>query len=310
MKMQTSKISQQLALILSFCIIYSNIVLAQSPAKKTYTIPFKLTSQNNIAISALINDQDTVSLMFHTAANSLTLTSDAIAKMKSLRFDGADTVKSWGGGENRSRYSKSNALQIGKNKWQNIPLWENTNSGPGTGGKFGPELFAGQVIDIDFDQKIITISSDVPAKAKDYSRFQVEYKDEMMFINASCKIDSGLFSLPFLIHSGYAGAVLFDDGFTANTQLDKKLKIISEKDLRDSFGNILTVKKAVLPALLLGKNELHALPVGFFKGAIGRQKMSIIGGELLKRFNILISADRKTLYLKPNSLFNLPYSES
>ncbi|MNR30723.1 hypothetical protein D3C85_1481910 [compost metagenome] len=116
----------------------------------------------------------------------------------------------------------------------------------------------------------------------------------MLFINATCKIGTELLSLPFLIHSGYAGALLFDDSFTNNNQLDQKLKII-------------TVKKAVLPALLLSENRLDSVPAGFFKGAIGRQKMSIIGGELLKRFNIVISADRKVVYLKPNGLFKLPY---
>ncbi|KIA95815.1 hypothetical protein OC25_04485 [Pedobacter kyungheensis] len=309
MKTLISKNTLQLLLTLCIWVIYSNQVIAQSSAK-TYSIPFKLTSQNNIAISALINGQDTVSLMFHTAANSLTLTTDAISKMKSLRFEGADTVKSWGGGENSSRYSKNNLLQIGKKKWDHIPLWENLNSGPGTGGKFGPELFEGQFIDIDFDKKIMTISKDLPAKAKAYIKLEAEYKDDMLFINASCEIGTEQLSLPFLIHSGYAGAVLFDDTFTNNNQLDQKLKIVSEKNLKDSFGNVLTVKKAVLPALLMGENKLNEVPAGFFKGAIGRQKMSIIGGELLKRFNIIISADRKAVYLKPNSLFSLPYPAS
>lgn len=309
MKTLILKNALQLILTISLWAIYSNTAIAQSTAK-TYTIPFKLTSQNNIAINALINGKDTVSLMFHTAANSLTLTSEAITNMKSLRFEGADTVKSWGGGENSSRYSKNNVLQIGKKKWEHIPLWENLNSGPGTGGKFGPELFEGQFIDIDFDRKIITISSNLPAKSEAYSKLATEYKDDMLFINATCKIGSEQLSSSFLIHSGYAGAILFDDGFTNNNQLDQKLKIVSEKDLKDSFGNVLTVKKAVLPALLLGDNSLNEVPAGFFKGAIGRQKMSIVGGELLKRFNMIISADRKTVYLKPNSLFKLPYPAS
>lgn len=310
MKILTSKNFRHTVFTLFFTVILNGIAFAQPASKKSYTIPFTLTSQNNIAINALINDQDTVTLMLHTAANSLTLTSEAIAKMKSLHFEGADTVKSWGGGENQSRYSKSNTLQIGQNKWTDIPLWENLNSGPGTGGKFGPELFANQVIDIDFDQKIITISNNLPAKSKRYTPLPIEYKNEMMFIQASCKIGDIQLDHPFLIHSGYSGAVLFDDVFTAAHQLDEKLKITSERELKDSFGNILKIKKAVLPALALGTYQLDHLPAGFFKGAIGRQKMSVIGGDLLKRFNILISADRKTIYLKPNTLYQSAYTTS
>lgn len=48
------------------------------------------------------------------------------------------------------------------------------------------------------------------------------------------------------------------------------------------------------------------IPVGFFTGALGRQKMSIVGGDLLKRFNLIIDAERANIYLKENKL---KYSE-
>jgi len=42
------------------------------------------------------------------------------------------------------------------------------------------------------------------------------------------------------------------------------------------------------------------IPVGFFEGSMGRQKMSVIGGEILKRFNLIIDSNRKYIYIKPN----------
>ena len=77
-------------------------------------IPFQLTPHNNIAISTILNETDTVSLMFHTAASDVTLTEDATKKLKSLRFSGTtDGIKSWGGAENTARYSARNSLRIG-----------------------------------------------------------------------------------------------------------------------------------------------------------------------------------------------------
>ncbi|UKT62294.1 aspartyl protease family protein [Pedobacter mucosus] len=306
MKLQGKILLKGLLINFSLMIIASASLLAQSAS--SYKIPFILTAQNNILIKATLNGKDTVSLMFHTAASSLTLTHEAIEKMKSLQFEGTDTVKSWGGAENSSRYSKSNTLQIGGNKWYNIPLWENLNSGPGSGGKFGLELFEGKVIDINFDQKIITISKSLPKRIKDYESLNLIYKNEMMFIEAQCKIGEELFSNNFLIHSGYAGSILFDDGFTESHHLDEKLVVTSEKTLKDSFGNVLKTKKAAIPFLSIGETKLNDVSVGFFQGALGRQKMSIIGGDLLKRFNIVIAADRKTIFLKPNGLKDAPHS--
>jgi hypothetical protein len=103
-----------------------------------------------------------------------------------------------------------------------------------------------------------------------------------------------------LIHSGYSGAILFDDKFAAENLLAERLQITGEKSLKDSYGNILKTKQAVLPQFNFQKLILKNVPSGFFEGAIGQQKMSIIGGDVLKRFNLIIDAKREFIYLKPN----------
>ncbi|MBB2144841.1 hypothetical protein GM921_05055 [Pedobacter sp. LMG 31464] len=270
-------------------------------------IPFELTDYNNLKIKAIINQKDTVNLMFHTAANSLTLTEEATKKIKNLVFDRSDNVKSWGGNENSSRFSKSNVLQIGELKWENIPIWENTNSGQQTDGKFGLELFANKVIEIDFDQKMITLYNQLPAKVKEFEKLKLTFEDEMMFVEGDLQIDQQTMHNKFLVHSGYAGTILLDDQFTVDNAIDSRLKVIDEKTLKDSFGNILKTKKAIVPIVKIGKTVLNEIPVSFFTGALGRQKMSIIGGDVLKRFNIIIDAERTNIYLKANKLMNSGY---
>ncbi len=273
-----------------------------------FTIPFQLTSANNLAVQAILNQKDTVRLMFHTAANAVTLTKESIQKLTSLRFEGADSVKSWGGNDNTSRCSKSNSLQIGQLKWEHVPIWENINSGPQTDGKFGTDLFAGKVVEIDFDKNIISVSSALPDKCREYEQLRLIFENDYMFIECSCQVADTVLKNKFLLHSGYAGAVLFDDQFTAENKLAEKLKITGEKKLSDSFGNILVTKKAVLPALFMGNEKLADVPAGFFQGAIGRQKMSIMGGDILKRFNIIIDAQRAHIYIKPNHLSSTAYT--
>ena len=89
--------------------------------------------------------------------------------------------------------------------------------------------------------------------------------------------------------------------------MDERLELTGEKKLTDSYGNVLITKQAVLPALNIRGLELTDVPAGFFKGAIGRQQMSIIGGDILKRFNIVIDATRTYIYFQPNKLSGTAY---
>lgn len=297
---------QKLSSYILFILV--GLSLSTTAQEKTYTIPFQLTDYNNLSIQAILNQKDTVNLMFHTAASSLTLTEEALKNIKSLKFGRTDNVKSWGGSDNTSRYSESNTVQIGALKWEHIPIWENKNSGQQTGGKFGLELFDNKTIEIDFDKKVLIISNLLPTKAKTYEKLKLTFEDDMMFVEADATLGNNSLKNKYLIHSGYAGAILFDDQFVADHKIGDQLTITAEKQLKDSFGNVLKTKKAILPSFTIGSQILNNVSVGFFEGALGRQKMSIIGGDILKRFNIIIDAKREFIYLKANKLKDLAYS--
>lgn len=281
------------------------------PDAKKVIIPFQLTAFNNMSVQAILNGKDTVQLMFHTAANALTLTQAAVKRLTTVQFESTtDSIKSWGGQANTSRLSKGNQLQLAELKWQQVPLWENLNSGQGTDGKFGIDLFENKVIEINFDRQVIIIYNRLPRKVKKYEQLPLIFENDNIFITAACNINGQLVQNKFLLHSGYPGAVLLDDQFVKDHALGEKLAITGENILKDSFGNTVKTIKAVLPALQIGSMELTMLPAGFFAGAIGRQKMSILGGDVLKRFNIIIDARRKFIYLQAGSLKTADYTNS
>ena len=99
--------------------------------------------------------------------------------------DRTDSVKSWGGNDNTSRFSKSNTLQIGSLKWNNVPIWENKNSGQHTDGKFGLDLFEQKIIEIDYDKNVLIIHHVLPQKIKTYEKLKLTFENEMMFIEAN-----------------------------------------------------------------------------------------------------------------------------
>lgn len=282
--------------------------IAFGQTDKTF-IPFYLTPFNNISIPVLLNEKDTLHLMLHTAANFVTLTEDAVKKIKSISFNGSlEGIRSWGGADNTARVSENNNLQIGGIKFEGVSISENKYSGQQTDGKFGLDLFAGKVIQFDFEQKVITVASSLPRGIKKYQKLKLNFADDLMFVEANAKVGDSVLSNQFLIHSGYSGGILLDDQFVTAHHLGEKLKIVGEKELKDSYGNVLKTKKAILPSLEIGQQKLANVPVGFFEGAIGRQKMSVLGGDVLKRFNIVIDGKREFIYLKANKLRKEKYT--
>jgi len=229
--------------------------------------------------------------------------------LKTLHFNGkVDSVKSWGSQDNSSRFSEHNVLRIGGMEWPDITVWEDKNSGKKLDGKFGPNLFKNKVVEINFDKKIITIGDSLPDNTDNYEKMKLIFQKGDMYIEGNCITSTNAYSNKFLVHSGYSGALLLDDDFVNSNKLSDQLKTIGEKDLKDSYGNIVKTKKTILPEFRLGSVALMDVPAGFFEGAIGRQKMSIIGMDILKRFNIIFDAQREYIYLKPNSLKDLGYA--
>ena len=284
-------------------------VLSKSEAHIKDTIPFTLTAYNNISIRTIINKIDTVNLMFHTSVNSISLTEKATKRMSSINLGDSSEVKSWGG-EGSSRYGRNNIVRIGQMKWEGVTIWEDKHSGRLTDGKFGPHLFADKIIEIDYDKSLLILHNSLPEIGENYEKLNIDFKRSLMFIEGLLKIGKNVYVNKFLIHSGYSGTLLLDDEFVRNHKLGEKLLTIKENELRDSYGNILKVKKVRLPKLVIGSTVFEELPLGFFEGAIGRQKISVLGADLLKRFNMLIDMGRANIYLKPNNLLELPYSEA
>ncbi|MFN0110588.1 MAG: aspartyl protease family protein [Blastocatellia bacterium] len=271
---------------------------AVQAGNRQINISFTLTDQNNLVVSVALNDTDTLNLMLHTAASDVTLTEDAARKTKSIKFTETSKMKSWGG-ESDSRFSKGNQVRIGQLRRSNITVWENKNSGKDTDGKFGLDLFQNRIVEIDFDQRRIVLHEKLPRKAGKYERLKIENQNGQLLVQGNCLIEGKSYSNKFLLHSGYSGGILLDDAFAANTGVDGKIPITEESSLKDSFGNTIKVKKGILPEFALGKARIYNVPTGFFSGAIGAQKMSVLGGEVLKQFNLIFDIANNDLYIAP-----------
>ena len=259
-----------------------------------------LSEQNNIVVEVRINESHVVHLMLHSASSDVTLTEDAVRRLEDLALDKTTRVQSWGGTSD-SRYSTDNRLRIGPLTRDGVTLWENRNSGEGTDGKFGLDFFGDAVVEIDYDSGRIVVHDRLPDKARDYQSLAIENEDGELYIEGICLFGDETRANRFLIHSGYAGGLLLDDAFAASSGIEGRIAITDTSRLTDSYGHVIEVKKGVMPGFSLGRLTLSDVPVGFFSGRIGNQDKSVLGGAILKRFNLIFDLGRNTLYIKRRS---------
>lgn len=271
-------------------------------------IPFRLTEFNNISVHAIVNEVNDVDLMFHTGNSGICLTESALKGMEKVNFEKSFNSESWGG-STTSKYGTGNSLTIGELHWDDLPIFVDKLSGRETGGKFGPDLFAENVIEINFDSSKLVLHSSLPAVPAGFDKLDCKIQDQMIFVEGSLALGERLLSQDFMIHSGYSGAALLSDAFVAKYQLGDQLKTISVGELKDSFGNLLKTKKILVPSLTLGGTEFSNVPVSIFDGAIGRQKISVLGGDVLRRYNWIFDLKNSQLFFKPNSNFDLEFKQ-
>ena len=267
---------------------------------ETVAIPFALSKQNNLVVEVRINDSHLLNLMLHSASSDVTLTEEAVRRLEDLTLGETTRVQSWGGTSD-SRYSTGNRLRIGSLTRDSVTLWENKHSGEGTDGKFGLDFFGDSVVEIDYDDGLIIVHDQLPGKARDYEAIDISNEDGELYVEGVCLFGNETRANRFLIHSGYAGGLLLDDAFAASSGIDGKIAITETSRLTDSYGHVIKVQKGVMPGFSLGRLRLSDVSVGFFSGEIGRQKKSVLGGEILKRFNLIFDLGHNRLYIKRRS---------
>ncbi len=81
-----------------------------------------------------------------------------------------------------------------------------------------------------------------------------------------------------------------------------QLETFSQRDVKDAFGNM---RKVRLRSLVFDGIQFADIPIEIFDAALGRQKISVIGGGLIKQMNLVIDPAKHCLYLSPNRLLGM-----
>ncbi|MBL7771712.1 MAG: hypothetical protein JNM95_02480 [Chitinophagaceae bacterium] len=280
------------------------IFLVQLLFVQAQQIPFRLTKHNNIVVKAVLNEKDSLHLMFHTGESDVTLIKSIIPKLQTIKFsDSVEHVGSWGSEYNTSDYSLNNTVKMAEFFIDSCTLWSDMYSGYETEGKFGMNLFKDKFVWVNFDSNCLVVSKAIPVDLSDYNKLELDDQNGLLFIKATGVFGKNKLQHTFMIHSGYEGGLLFDDDFSGKNNLSRCVEVTDEKKFKDSFGNIISIKNAQLDKFIVGNFNMQHIPIGFFEGGIGNQNMSVFGGALFKQFNWVFDAQRKYVYIKSSVHF-------
>ncbi|MDR0228898.1 MAG: hypothetical protein LBI72_07530 [Flavobacteriaceae bacterium] len=274
------------------CIVFGFLFACALVSAQT-KLPFRLTENNNIILKTIVNEKDSLDLMFQIAMDEGAIVPNPIHAVNTIKYD-------------TSNYSASNDVQISDKKWTNFPFTANQYSGLESDGKIGMQLFEGQVLEVNYDNSQLVMHQKMPS-VQGYRPVKIDYRNGAMFIEVESKIGDETYKHWFYLQSGYSGALLYDDIFSEQQQLSEKLVIVSEKILKNSRGQQVATKYSVVSDVKVQGFEFNNVAVGYFEGELKNQPFSLFGADMLKRFNWIINADRSMAWIKPSKYYNTPY---
>lgn len=258
------------------------------------TIPFVLSMFNNIIVKAILNGKDTLDLKFDSGTTGFLLTNEAL-KMKVRSANIENSV---------------NSFKIGNSIWNDQQIIPVVLSGQGTDGRFGWDLFDGKLVEIDYNKNRFIIHSTLQKVSKDYEKLPIEYINGLFCINAQQEVQNKKYKNRFLFDNGYQRTIMLDTTLLSEQNFPKDIKVIKKVVMKNGQGKEVPVITVNNEKLHIGKTTLHDIPAQIMTSINPAGfKTHILGNEVLKRFNTILDFQKNCVYLKPNNLLNVYYTD-
>ena len=269
------------------------------------TVPFILTAYNAISFKAIINNTDSVLLHFDTGSWDFRLTKQAIIKKTNLLGAQPLTTK-----PDFAYLRKVNKIQIGTLTFNNPDLSATDLTAHDMDGRFGWNVFEGKQIELDFDKSLLIVYSGKFRKIpKGYTKLPLVFKHSFMIIKGRMKKRDHSYPADFLMDTGSEQAIILDSTWAAGADYPNTLKLIRTIVLHNPRGVKFETKVVLAPGLELNGFNLANVPA-LVLGSRNPAGFPIntLGGDVLKRFNIIMDFRNDYVFLKPNHLINSSYN--
>lgn len=263
------------------------------------TIAFAMNGENNMYVKAVFNRTDTLNLNFDTGTTELVLINRVLkGNLKTVP----------------RLYTTEYPLQIGKTSYA-TRVYDAELTAQETDGRFGWDLFKNKVVEFDYDRSLLIIHADLPtsvAKNKAYATLDIEFVKDLMLVKGAIMQSGVVNENLFLFDTGYQRTAMLDNdllkegGFPVD-----KMSVLKKVVMKGAQGNEIPVITANLNALTLGQYTLTNVPAQLVTThkPLRDRNIHILGNDVLKRFNTFIDLQHNVIYLKPNHLYSVAFTD-
>ncbi len=264
---------------------------------KPDTIPFTLKN-SRIYLKGAVNGHKNLTFQFDLGAGGTCVNYRSVAKT-GINFDGKTWVTNTHG-TNEEPTSSKNTLQIAGLKWEDVKIIQVKNMDKEEDLIIGNSLFADQVIELDYDQKILIVHPKMPVLVKAYSKHEVIFEQHRPYIQATIQVNGKAYTDWFLFDTGRAGTMMIGKSF------------VDKFKLWDQFNSLLSwgdKKIVVIPQTTIGQLNFTDIVTNIQDPKSDAGRPTLLGNELLNHFNVVLDNPNGLIYLKPNSLQKKGYSD-
>ena len=287
--------------------------------RRSAKIKFQLV--NNLIVLPVELNGVKLSFLLDTGVNTTVLLN--IEPGDSLELKNAQKInlRGLGGEELIEAYrSDNNQLRLGKVSCKDLTLFliydADVNFSPRLGvpvhGIIGFDFFRDFVVEINYSRKFLRVHDPKRFRKRlsSYNEMPLRFFKNKPYIRAQVALEGKVVPVTLLIDNGLGDAV-----WLFNENADIK---VPERSFDDFLGlgllGDVTGKRSRIDYLELGDHRLEEVTAAFPDSASVRglktfdERNGSIGGEVLKRFNVVLDYGFQTLHLRKNRFFKDPFN--
>jgi hypothetical protein len=306
------------ALSVTLCRAQQPLGFALEEGRKKVEIPFELYN-NLIVVPVILNGMLPLRFIVDTGVQTGILTQKAFSDILNLSYSRKYTIAAPGSEKIVEAYVTNNvtldlpgihgtghALLVLEEDYLELRNYLGTD----VHGILGYELFSRFIVKVNYEKKILTVSTPAKFRAKGkYQKIPIQVEDTKPYIMAKVKLVSGeTIDGKFLMDSGASHGLLIEP--VSDTRIKVPEHSVSSQIGR-GIGGIITGRVGRISSFTLGRYELENPIVNFPDPnsymdslKIGRTKRTgTIGGEVLSRFTVIFNFSKEVVYLKKNAAF-------
>lgn len=268
---------------------FSQLTPHKDTGRKRDSIPFFMKG-NRIYLKGTLNNSKPLDIQFDLGAGISNI-SHRSAKKTNITFDGKATLHN-DQGSNEVPTSSTNQLNIAGLHWDSLFFIQTKNMNRDEDLIVGNSLFQNKVIEVDYDKFILTIFDTLISTPQGYTKHEIILEQHRPIFKSTLSIDKKKYIDWFVFDTGNNGSMLIAGGFSKKHNLWSQYKRII------GIGNRHIV---VVPELKVAENVFHKIVVNASKPKDGNLNgYSIMGNQILKRYNFILDNQNGFIYLKPN----------